>query len=323
MGNELARQERIEEAIEHYRYALSISHTAENRHVLAMALVKAGRWKEAEVYLRELLKENAESGTANLGMARVAAGEGRTQEAIKYYHRAIYGSWPVNPEESIIQVQFELVDLFGRIGAKPQAVTELLALRDKVPNDIAAQKRIGRLLLTIDSPDESAVVFRNLLRRNQRDGDSYAGLGEAEFARGHYRSAREAFSDAVRLNQADNASRRRMTTCDEILALDPTLRGLGAQEKHRRSLVLIEKTMVVLERCFQENREAPVPVSVREKIERARTLLSQRQRPPSYGDATEVNISLAEELWAAHGGLCKTPLSMDDPLSLIFAMLSR
>ena len=125
------------------------------------------------------------------------------------------------------------------------------------------------------------------------------------------------------LNQADDASRRRLATCVEILAIDPTLRGLGAHEKHRRSLVLIEKTLVVLERRFQENPEVPVPVSVREKIERARTLLSQHQRPPSYSDATEVNTSLAEELWAAHGGLCKTPLSKDDPLSLVFAILSR
>jgi len=52
------------------------------------------------------------------------------------------------------------------------------------------------------------------------DGESYAGFGEAEFARWRYRSGREAFSDAVRLNQADDASRRRLVTYNEILALD-------------------------------------------------------------------------------------------------------
>jgi CIC family chloride channel protein len=322
MGNELARQERIEEAVEHYRYALSISHTAEHRQALAMALVQAGRWKEAGVYLRELLKENAGSGPANLGMARVAAGEGKAQEAITYYHRAIYGSWPGKPGEGIVQVHFELVGFLAKIGAKTQAVTELLALRDRVPDDITVQKRIGRLLLTFDAAEESAAVFRDILRQDQRDGDAYAGLGEAEFARARYRLAREAFRGAVRWNPADGASMKRLATCNEIIALDPTLRGLTARERHLRSLILIEKALGVLTSCVQENPGAQVPDSVMGKIEQAHTLLSQRKRPSSYSDAAEANILLAGELWTACLELCKPSPSKDDPLFLVFSMLS-
>ena len=61
-GNELMAEDRYQEAVERYRSALSISHSSRDRLALAMALVKAGHWSEAEIYLRELIRENPSSG---------------------------------------------------------------------------------------------------------------------------------------------------------------------------------------------------------------------------------------------------------------------
>jgi len=70
-GNELMQADRYEEAIAQYRNALSISHDPRQRLVLAMALVKAGHVNEAETYLRELVRDNPNSGPANEGLGRV------------------------------------------------------------------------------------------------------------------------------------------------------------------------------------------------------------------------------------------------------------
>ena len=65
----------------------------------ALALVKAGQGNEAAIYLKELLSSDPGSAPANLGMARVYAQEGHIDEALGYYHHAIYGAWPANAAE--------------------------------------------------------------------------------------------------------------------------------------------------------------------------------------------------------------------------------
>ncbi|MFN8008604.1 MAG: chloride channel protein [Terriglobia bacterium] len=61
-GNALSDEGRNLEAIEQYRYALSVSHSREHRTALAMALLKAKLPNEAEPYLRELIQEDPDSG---------------------------------------------------------------------------------------------------------------------------------------------------------------------------------------------------------------------------------------------------------------------
>ncbi len=95
-GNALMRRELYEDAIAHYRAAVTISHSSRNRLALAEALLKAGHRNEAAIYLRELLRAEPNSGPANLDMARLAAQQHRADQAITYYRRAIDGAWPEN-----------------------------------------------------------------------------------------------------------------------------------------------------------------------------------------------------------------------------------
>ena len=55
-------------------------------------------------------------------------------------------------------------------------------------------------VITVDagSPPRAIEIYRDLLRRNGRDAETWAGLAEAEFARGNYRSARADFATARR-----------------------------------------------------------------------------------------------------------------------------
>ena len=94
-GNELLQKERLPEAIEQYRHALSISHNFNHRLALALALVKAGRMSEGAIYLNEILRERPNNGPAERGLAEVLAAQGNVDQATVHYRRAIVGSWPM------------------------------------------------------------------------------------------------------------------------------------------------------------------------------------------------------------------------------------
>jgi CIC family chloride channel protein len=196
-ANQLLAKDRVEEAIEQYRNAVSVSHSVKHRLALALALVKAGRLGEASVYLNEVLSENPSSGPANLGMARILAQQGHIDEAAKRYRQAIASG------ENPLQSRAELIDMFAKAGRLPEAQAELRAALAATPDDLAARRQIGHMLLHYGLPDEAATAFRDLLRRNRRDAAAYDGLGEAEAAIGNSRAACTAFRSALRIDPAD------------------------------------------------------------------------------------------------------------------------
>ena len=191
-GNQYLAKDRIEEAIEQFRRAVSVSHNVRHRLALGLALVKAGRLEEASVYLNEVLREDPRSGPANLGMARILAQQGRTDEAAERY-RQVQGA----------QARMELAGMLAKAGRRDDARRELLAAIDDTGEDDAARRQAGHLLLQYGFPDDAAQVFRDLLRRNRRDASAYDGLGEAESALGNVRAACSAFRSALRIEPAD------------------------------------------------------------------------------------------------------------------------
>jgi CIC family chloride channel protein len=196
-ANQLLAKDRIEEAIEQYRNAVSVSHSVKDRLALGLALVKAERLNEATVYLDEVLKEDPASGPANLGMARILAKQGHIDQALERYHRAIASG------ENPLQSRAELVELLAKAGRLPQAQAELVTALAAAGDDPTARKQIAHLLIRYGRADDAAAVFRDLVRRNRHDAAAYDGLGEAEAAMGEARAACSAFRSALRIDPAD------------------------------------------------------------------------------------------------------------------------
>jgi CIC family chloride channel protein len=321
-GNQLMAKERYQEAIEQYRDALSISHSARDRLALAQVLDKAGRSNEAEIYFRELLRDKPDSGPANLGLARVAVTGGNLQDAVNYYHRAIYGSWPEQREVNRTLTRIELVNTMGKSGKRREAQSELLAIEAEAPDDVALQKQLGRLLVAYDLPKESAGVYRRILEKDKHDAAAYDGLGEAEVAQDNFRGAQRAFKAALRMAPADANAAKRLELVEHVLAMDPTLRGLSAAERYRRSQRLMETALGSLDECLGTMKGAP-PASVKELSDSAHKSLLRRGRPSSHGDSTEENLDMAEQLWKARTDLCGASETADEPLSRLMAKLTK
>lgn len=312
-GNELMQKELYAEAIEQYRNALSISHSSQYRQALAMALVKAGSFKEASIYLKELLNSQPAGASANLGMARVAVQEGGIDDAVNYYHHAIYGSWPADAERNRLAVRIELIQALGQAGRLQQAQAELLSLVAAAPGDLSVKKQIAPLLLQYGLYKEAADFWRDITARDRQDEQGFAGLGEADYALADYPAARAALLAALRLNPNDTAVQKRLDACNQIMTLDPTRRGLAGAERYQRSQEVLARVLDALDKCS--------PADAADLMETARKSAAKRGRPRSYGDATDDNISTAVKLWQAGTQSCGAILPPDAPLSRVMMRL--
>lgn len=321
VANELVANGRFPDAIEPYRHALSISPSDDYRLALALALVHAQRLDEADIYLREILREHPTSGPANLGLAEVYAGAGQIEEAVGYYHRALYGVWPANAPKHKVEAHMELVSELGKAGRNQQAQAELLSLMSEMPADPAIRKRVALLLLAFGLPRESAEVLREVLQAAKNDPEVYVGLGDADEAKWKYVLACSAFRRALKLKPGDAMIGQRLDSCEQVLALDPTSVRLPATERFERSRALLKLVLAARDQCAAAHAQDPSPDSTAPLADRARKELASRRKPRSYADAADENVALAGQLWESRPKLCHS--ADNSPLDKVMAHLSQ
>jgi tetratricopeptide (TPR) repeat protein len=310
-GQQLVAQGRIGEAIDHLRAASTLD--GENSAygvALAQATLTDGRPSAAEQMLLPLLERDETDGAANLAMARVLAKEGNNDAAKSYYHRAIYGRWPAGAESSRTDTRFELIDLLARTNAKEELLAELLPIQEDSTNDGAQRKRMAHLFVVAGQPSRAVTIYREILRRDSRDGDAYVGLAEAALSLGDFATARTDLLAAQKLTPADSASlQSRMILTDSVIALDPTQRGLSLAEQARRSRNLLQMTVASARHCLAA--QAP---QVAAALDSATALVSSANA--GAAQSIEQNISLAEQLWGLRRSRCAAERE-DGALALI------
>jgi chloride channel protein, CIC family len=320
-ATELMQAGRLQEAVEQYRSALSISHSPEHRLALGLALQKGGLLDEAEIYLREVLHGDPTSGPANLGLARIASQRGNIEEAVSSYHMASGGSWPAQAQEHRIETHLELAEVLWKSGRSSQAQAEVLELQSEKLLDPAMRRRVGRLLLRYALPREAAATFRSLTGKDPGDAVAQAGLAEAAFALGDYATAADGFRTALRLNPADADVGSRLELTEQVLALDPTVRGRRAADRYARSVALVRATLGAAERCLAAGHR-PFAGSGAPAAEAAHAALERSSRPRSYSDAAEDNLAIAESVWRERQA-CGPAGSRDEALALVMQRLER
>jgi tetratricopeptide (TPR) repeat protein len=344
-GQRLLKQGFSDRAADQFRAAISSSRdNSDYQLALAQALMAAGRFSDAEASLADPLARDGTAGAPNLAMARVLTKEGRIDEALSYYHRAIYGQWKQNALGNRVQVRFELIDLLIARNQTRGLLAELLPLQGEAPGDSATKKKLAGLFVSAGSPARGAELFRDVLKGDSQDPDAYAGLGDAAFAQGNYRTALAYYQAALRLRFADGKTvpdddhaRQRAEICTQVLALDPTQRGLSTDEQYRRSVKLLDLLLTDVRPCLG----AGTPVSA-QLLDAAAKALKQRVSVSLQSAALESNLDLSEELWQLRKTECPatppsttassaTPSSttpsltttMDEPLSLVLNRLAQ
>jgi tetratricopeptide (TPR) repeat protein len=309
-----------EEAADHFKSAIAAQRGNQEYHLaLAQALLAARELDDAEDELNEMLQSNPLDSRTNLAMARVLGKQGKFDDSAIYYHRAIYGQWKEDPLDNQVKVRFELTDLLSKEGSKEALLAELLLLENDAPDDAATRKKLGKLFIVAGSPARAAEIFRGMLRTDGQDAEVYAGLGEAEFARGNYRAAQTEFATALRLNPDNDEARQRFDLSGQVLGLDPASRGLSIEEQFRRSRKLAQMALDDITRCIVGN----ATEATRQLME---TVAAGLTKPVTAerNALVENNLDWADKVWLARKAECKKPVTAEEqPMALVLAMPAR
>jgi tetratricopeptide (TPR) repeat protein len=286
---------------------------------LAEAQLAAGKMSYAQTTLSDLLASDSADGQASLLMGRVLAKEGKFDESISYYHRAVYGHWKQNEQENRRRARLELIDLLAQQKSRQELLAELLVAQENAPKDVASRMRIGELFLQAGSPTRAASLFRDILHDEPNNGGAYRGAGDAEFAQGNYREAAKDFQNAIRLAPDDTQARHQLYVSNEIMALDPTPRELNADEHFRRSLKLVEIASSDISECLRQD---PSP-ELQKLLGQADAAQKAHVNAAHERELSEGNLELAEKIWQAGKKECKAPPAADSPLSLVLTKLAQ
>jgi tetratricopeptide (TPR) repeat protein len=209
-------------AVDDYHTALRYTRDGFSQQLgLAEALIGLHHVDEARVYLENLWEQQPENGVVNRELARIAAGKGDTRTALRYYHNAIYATWPGDAESERVATRWELIKYLLNIKALTQAQSELIGLGAEVGDDPVQQLSLGQYFLKVQDGEHALASFRLCLRANPRNQAALAGAGEAEFDVGDYPRAQHFLSQALAENSGDRNSASLAEVTEQVVRLDP------------------------------------------------------------------------------------------------------
>ena len=117
------------------------------------------------------------------------------------------------------------------------------------------------------------------------------------------------------MNPEDEAIRKRLDLCNQVLALDPTRRGLDPEERYRRSRKLLDMSLDEANRCAAN---AP------DLLDQARKTAKRVVPASRQSEAAEMNLDLAEQIWQARKKNCpQTAAGPEDPLDLVLTKVAQ
>jgi tetratricopeptide (TPR) repeat protein len=233
-GEEDLKEQHFDRAASEFRTALLYSRdNYDYRLNLAEALVGLKRNGEAYAYLINLWEREPENGLVNLELARMAAQKRDTEQALRYYHNAIYAIWPGDEEEQRRNARLELIEFLLSINARTQAQSEVIALAASLDDDPSEDARVGDLFLRVQDYEHALAEYRLSLKAERHDSAALAGAGEAAFELGRYELAQRYLRAEATENAGDTQSAMRLQTAELVLKMDPFQRQLSVAERNR------------------------------------------------------------------------------------------
>ena len=314
-GESSLRQGAPARAVDDLRNALFYSRdNSLYRLRLSQALIAARRPEEAEAHLLNLWERQPGDGTVNLELARLAAGSNDISKAARFYHNAIYGVWPEQPEAHRRQVRFEYCELLLAHQRNAEAQAAILELATQLPRDPVLISRVGTLFLRAEDYSRAFSQFQQALRIDSRIEEALQGAGLAAFQLGNYRDARRYLERAVKVKPDDTPSAELLEMTQMILSIDPIESALPAAERARRVVRAFEQARKRLELCAQqrgETLEAPNPETelqdVSARLAKVRPKVRERyleRNPDLVNDVTQL-VFLTENVATRQCGPAK------------------
>lgn len=319
-GTRLFAGGQLDDAADQFRTAASMDRgNLMYQIALARVTLRQGDTETADGLLRSILQQDPTDGAANVLLARVLVKQRRMEDAIAYYHRAVYGRWRTGEGGSSLQARFELIDLLAATNARKALLAELLPIQDQSLGDLPLRDHIGYLFLSAESPARAADIFHQVIRKDPQDAKAYAGLGEASLALGEYSDAESQFARAARLSPRNAAVTGRLELARALVGMDPSRRGLRLENRYERTISLLRLTLITVARCPLDSAASAAAAVADSALGRPRG-----QNGDALDDVVQADLVLAQRLWGLRPAACATESSPEEKaLALLQDGLAR
>jgi tetratricopeptide (TPR) repeat protein len=243
-------------AIEAFRAALTCDpDNSQYQLSLARALRDSGdprRLDEAESYLVTLWQRTPQDAAVNLALARVAAHRGSIDEAIRYYHNAMYGVWSSDQDGNRNRARIELIEYLLKKNARAQADSELIALAAALPRNTVEHLQAAQLFMQAQDYAGAMAQYQYVLRIEPNNAPAMAGAGEAAYRAGDYSAAQLYLRNALNANSGDDGVRQLLATTDLVMHADPFHTHISDAERNRRIAADFAEAESRLTKCAQK-----------------------------------------------------------------------
>ena len=311
---------RYEAAVTEFRSALLYSRDDYSYQLdLAEALIGLKHTAEASSYLLNLWDREPENGLVNLQLARIAAQRGEIDQAVRYYHDAVYAAWPRDQESNRRQARLELINLLLRIKDLGDAQGELIALAANVGDDPAQQDTIGDLFVRAGDYEHALASYRIALRADRHNAAALAGAGQAAFQLGQYPLAQHYLQQAIAATPNDTQSAQLLHTADMVLHMDPFRRQISTTDRDKAVVEAFTVAGERLKSCTLPITSSPgsgPPLSLNDEwfAMKPHVDLAGLRRDP---DLAEKAMDLVFRIERQSSIVCGTPTGADLALLLI------
>jgi tetratricopeptide (TPR) repeat protein len=313
-----------ERAVGDFRAALGYARDNSDYQLsLARALRDTGRTAESETYLITLWERTPQEGAVNLALGRLFAREKLFDKAIQYYHNAMYGLWPRDPEKRRRDTQFELIEYLLQHQAYPQGQAELITMASALPSDSGLQARMARLFAEARDYEHALSEFQGVLRTDPDNPAALFGSGQAAFQLGRYRTAEGYLQSAARTDPQNAQASQLLKTATLVLQADPYAPRISDAERNRRLRSAFQGAGERLEDCAKSknvdlNPTSPstgLPALKAQFLEMAPRLT--RLRPPRDGTDLDAVMDLVFEIEQQTQVACGPPDGLNQALLLL------
>jgi tetratricopeptide (TPR) repeat protein len=325
---------RPEQAVEDFETALLYAKQEDDEYRirLAQSLLAAGRPDEARSRLLSLLEDHPTDAMVNLELARIAAGKGELQDAIRYYHGAIDGIWGPgkSPVVERLNTRFELVEVLAVNHQNDAAEAELALLSPELPPRASPHTRLGYIYFKLGDARRALAEFQQARQLDRNFAPAYAGSGAVAMETGDYPAAKRYLIEALRLDSEDANARKLLSRVEQLLAADPFSPGVKAAERARRTIAAYEAAGKRLDECMgsrAKGRQSGTPSAEtqadEDKLVQLQSWAEQLRRYAEEGrlkgrdDVVENMMRFVFATEDATARLCGAPSGMDELLATI------
>lgn len=304
-----------QQAVDEFQTALA--YAPENdafRLKLALALMQAGQEDEARVHLVNLWEARPGDANVNLQLARVMARLGHSQEAVRYYHGAIYGVWDSDPLDKRQAARFELAKYLLGTRQTNAAESELVALAAESPSTRSAEIQLGDMLMDAGDPTRALSAYLHA-RKSSKDAPANLGAARAAFALRRFSEAREYARDAYRGDPKLEDAATLEQTADAILKADPHAPGASARERSERAYAAFSAAADRLASCSTSSSNPDLQqLAAAQQTQFRKLSPAMLLRDPDLRDRA---IEWAYSVERTTEGLCEAPTGLDSTLLML------